>query len=72
MSNKSSFSCMYLVTKEIYDRLLSCIDESQKKKLDNLNKAEIGNQNGAFPDIPPPPPSFPQPPPPPPQPPLPQ
>ena len=63
MKNKSSFSCMYLVTKEIYDKLLSCIDERDVNKIGELNRNEIGNENGAFPQIPPPPPHPPQPPP---------
>ena len=55
---------MYLITKEIYDKLLLSIDERDKKKIALLNRHEVGNENGAFPQVPPPPP-----PPPPPQPP---
>ena len=64
-SNTSPYACMYLVTKEVYDKLLLCIDERDKKKIAQLNRNEVGNENGAFPDIPPPPPPIPPPPPPP-------
>ena len=66
-SNTSPYACMYLVTKEVYDKLLLCIDERDKKKIAQLNRNEVGNENGAFPNIPPPPPPIPPPPPPPPQ-----
>jgi len=55
--DKASYSCMYLVTKEIYEKLLSCIDERDKLKIAELNKKDVGNENGAFPDLPPNPPS---------------
>ncbi len=55
---------MYLVTKEIYDKLLRCLDEKDKKKVDDLNNQEIGNEQGAFPQLPPPPPPIPPPQPP--------
>ena len=67
MKNKTSnspYACMYLVTKEIYDKLLRCLDEKDKKKVDDLNNQEIGNEQGAFPQLPPPPPPIPPPPPP--------
>jgi len=55
--DKASYSCMYLVTKEIYEKLLSCIDERDKLKITELNKKDVGNEDGAFPDLPPHPPS---------------
>ena len=62
--NTSPYTCMYLVTKEIYDKLILSIDERDKQKIAELNRNEVGNENGAFPDIPPPPPPIPPPPPP--------
>ena len=55
---------MYLVTKEIYDKLLTCLDVKDKKKVVDLNNQEIGNELGAFPQLPPPPPPLPPPQPP--------
>lgn len=49
----SYYSCMYLVPKEIYDKLFSTIDENDKRKVKKLNNAELGNESGAFPNIPP-------------------
>ena len=63
-NNTSPYACMYLVTKEIYDKLILNIDERDKQKIAQLNRNEVGNENGAFPDIPPPPPPIPPPPPP--------
>ena len=57
----SSYTCMYLITKEIYDKLLLSIDERDKKKIALLNRHEVGNENGAFPQVPPPPPPPPKP-----------
>lgn len=56
---KSSFSCMYLVPVEIYEKLLDCIDSNDVRTIENLNRSEIGNEFGAFPDLPPPPPPSP-------------
>lgn len=63
-TNQSPYTCMYLVTKEIYEKLLLSIDERDKKKIEQLNVHNVGNLNGAFPQIPPPPPPLPPPPPP--------
>ena len=52
---------MFLVPKEIYEKLVTSIDERDKKHLENLNQNEIGNGNGAFPNIPPPPQGVPNP-----------
>ena len=56
---KSCFSCMYLVPVEIYEKLLDCIDSNDVRTIENLNRSEIGNEFGAFPDLPPPPPPSP-------------
>ena len=55
---KSPYACMYLVTQEIYEKLLTCIDTREKNKITELNENSIGNENGAFPNEPPPPPSL--------------
>lgn len=52
---KSSYSCMYLVPIDIYERLLDCLDSKDVKIVDDLNRNEIGNDQGAFPNLPPPP-----------------
>ena len=47
---------MYLVTPEIYKRLLDNADSREKMKIQDLNKNEnecaVGNENGAFPNVP--------------------
>lgn len=53
--SKSAYSCMYLVPIDIYNKLLDVIDEREKRKIDDLNRNEVGNENGAFPNLPPPP-----------------
>lgn len=47
--NKSSYSCMYLVPKEIYEKLLNLIDEKDNRQLHKLNP--VGNEEGAFPNL---------------------
>jgi rubredoxin len=42
---------MYLVTPEIYKKLLDSADAREKIKVQELNKPEMGNENGAFPAI---------------------
>jgi len=56
---KSSYSCMYLVPIEIYEKLLDCLDSKDVKIVGDLNRAVIGNDDGAFPNLPPPPPGYP-------------
>ena len=55
--NKSAYSCMFLVPKEIYEKLVSIIDKRDNLLLEKLNKPEpeVGNDDGAFPNLPPPP-----------------
>lgn len=53
--NKSSYSCMFLVPKDIYEKLLNVIDERENRQLQKLNIA--GNNDGAFPNLTPPPPN---------------
>lgn len=53
-ANKSSYSCMYLVPTEIYEKLIKSIDERDGATLLKLNNARVGNENGAFPMLPPP------------------
>lgn len=55
--NKSSYSCMYLVPKDIYEKLLQVIDERENRQLRKLNV--IGNEEGAFPNLLPGPPGGP-------------
>lgn len=55
--NKSSYSCMYLVPKDIYEKLLQVIDERENRQLHKLNV--IGNEEGAFPNSLPGPPGGP-------------
>jgi hypothetical protein len=52
MKNKSQYSCMYLVPPEIYSRLLDSADAREKIKVQELNATEVGNENGAFPNLP--------------------
>ena len=52
---KSGYSCMYLVPIDIYERLLDCLDSKDVKIVNDLNRNEIGNDQGAFPNLPPPP-----------------
>ena len=52
---KSSYSCMYLVPTDIYERLLDCLDSKDVQIVNDLNRNEIGNDQGAFPNLPPPP-----------------
>ena len=52
MKTKSQYSCMYLVPPEIYSRLLDSADAREKIKVQELNAAEVGNENGAFPNLP--------------------
>jgi hypothetical protein len=40
MKNKQQYSCMYLVTPEIYKRLLDNADSREKMKIQDLNKNE--------------------------------
>lgn len=47
--NKSAYSCMYLVPKEIYEKLLNLIDERENRQLCKLNP--VGNEDGAFPNL---------------------
>jgi hypothetical protein len=46
---------MYLVPIDIYNKLLDVIDEREKRKIDDLNRNQVGNEDGAFPNLPPPP-----------------
>jgi len=55
---KNSYSCMYLVPIEIYEKLLECLDSNDVKTVNDLNRNDIGNDDGAFPNLPPPPPFF--------------
>ena len=43
---------MYLVPPEIYSRLLDSADAREKIKVQELNATEVGNENGAFPNLP--------------------
>jgi len=43
--NVSPYSTMYLVTPAIYEKLLLCIDEGDKKLLDSLNKPPNASQD---------------------------
>jgi hypothetical protein len=52
MKTKSQFSCMYLVPPEIYKRLLDNADAREKVKVQELNAPEVGNEIGAFPNLP--------------------
>jgi hypothetical protein len=40
---------MYLVTTDIYKKLLENVDAREKKKVEDLNLPEMGNSDGAFP-----------------------
>lgn len=62
--NKSAYSCMFLVPKEIYEKLISVIDKRDSLLLEKLNttEPEVGNDGGAFPNLPPPPGGGPNPP----------
>lgn len=53
---KNSYCCMYLVPVEIYEKLLDCLDSKDINTVKDLNRSELGNEEGAFPDLPPPPP----------------
>ena len=52
MKNKSQYSSMYLVPQDIYKRLLDSADSREKIKIGDLNKFDVGNESGAFPDTP--------------------
>jgi len=43
---------MYLVPQDIYKRLLDSADSREKIKIGDLNKFDVGNESGAFPDTP--------------------
>lgn len=49
MKSNSQYSCMYLVTTDIYKKLLENVDAREKKKVEDLNLPEMGNSDGAFP-----------------------
>jgi len=51
--NKSAYSCMFLVPKEIYEKLVQVIDERDNLQLEKLNRFAVGNTDGAFPNLPP-------------------
>ena len=49
----SNYECMYLIPRDIYDRfLVNIMNEQEKKKVEKLNTSDIGNESGAFPDLP--------------------
>ena len=48
----ANYECMYLIPRDIYDKFFTNMDQREKRKVDNLNSTEIGNESGAFPDIP--------------------
>ena len=55
----SNYECMYLIPTVLYDKFLTHMDEHEKNKVEKLNKTEnttyLGNEDGAFPDLPDPP-----------------